>query len=67
MDIAEARKLLPKIGERRMEVPTFLDKCEAAAPQRRVVVQVSEWGLWYRVRFESTGRCECYKVPRVDK
>lgn len=61
----EARRLLPKVGERRMEIPTI---AEAGGynekPQPCVVVEVNEVHLWYTVRFEN-GFKESYKVPRL--
>lgn len=67
MDLTEAIAKLPRVGERRKEVPTIMDGIEQVKPQKCVVVQVSKRGLWYRVRFTETGRCECYKVPKLRK
>lgn len=67
VDINETRNLLPHIGERRMEIPSIQDGIETAVPQKCVVVEVSAKGLWYQMRFDNGGRCECYKVPRLKR
>lgn len=58
---------MPRIGEKRMETPTIMDGIETAKPQKCVVVEVSAKGLWYRVRFIETGRCECYKISKLKR
>lgn len=59
----DLRELLPKVGDVRMETMTVSDREDRPAPERCVVEQVNEKRLWYRVRFERTGTCECYKLP----
>lgn len=59
----DLRELLPKVGDIRMETMTVSDREDRPAPERCVVEQVNEKRLWYRVRFERTGTCECYKLP----
>lgn len=67
MTVNEARALLPKVGDVRMEAPT-IDETEGAnkakAPQRCTVVQVNACHLWYEVEFENGFR-ESYKVPKL--
>ena len=58
-------KLLPAVGERRRETPTMGGQGESR-PQLCTVVEVHPEHLWYRVRFDHTGHCECYKVPNPD-
>ena len=67
MTLGKARRLLPRVGERRMEVPTILDRVESALPQECIVVSVNPRGLWYRVKFKKSGFCECYKVPDLNR
>ena len=62
----EARRLLPKVGERRREVPTISrENGYNEKHQPCVVVAVNEVHLWYTVQFES-GLRETYKVPRAE-
>jgi hypothetical protein len=61
--IKDAAKLLPKVGDIRKEKMTLTDTIVSIPAQRCVVVEVNEERLWYRVRFDSTGTCECYKWP----
>ena len=66
MDIMDAIRSLPQVGDKRMEVPTPKIYDQAAAkPQKCVVEEVNTRHLWYRVRFKKTGHCECYKVPQL--
>lgn len=66
MDRATARKLLPKVGERRREVPTIAETGGYnEKPQPCVVIEVNEVHLWYTVRFEN-GLRETYKVPNLE-
>lgn len=63
---AELQALLPKVGDRRMEVPTIDDTTgvtNTKASQRCVVVAVHPGHLWYTVQFENGFR-ESYKVPK---
>ena len=55
---------MPKVGDKRMEVPTEAKgiKNTNAAPQKCTVVDVHPDHLWYTVEFESGFR-ESYKVP----
>lgn len=63
MTIRELRKRMPRVGDVRMETMTMDDRVYAVRPEKCVVVEVNEERLWYRVRFERTGTCECYKLP----
>lgn len=70
MTVKDARTLLPKVGDKRMEVPTVWKSsgCTEQAnipPQPCTVVEVNREHLWYRVRFEDSGWHECFKVPRL--
>lgn len=70
MTKAQALALLPKVGDIRMERPswynTFYGDHEAPA-EEAVVVEVHPRQLYYRVRFTSTGFHECYKVPKEEE
>lgn len=57
----DAARLLPKVGDVRMEIPTTPDK-QGGQLQECVVVEVNPAHLWYRVRFKDTGFIECYKA-----
>ena len=62
----EAERLLPKVGDKRREVPTVYlssGRNEPPTPQPCVVVRVNQAHLWYTVEFENGFR-ESYKVPR---
>jgi hypothetical protein len=69
MEKHEARRLLPKVGDQRMERPTIDETTStkgtltATRAQRCVVVEVNEAHLWYTVQFEN-GIRESYKVPK---
>lgn len=69
MEKHEARRLLPKVGDQRMESPTIDETTSSRGtfvttrPQRCVVVEVNEAHLWYTVQFENGFR-ESYKVPK---
>lgn len=67
VDMSKAIRLLPRVGDRRMEVPTISDKVDGAPPQKCRVVEVNPRGLWYRVQFINTGFQECYKVPDLNR
>lgn len=62
----EARRLLPKVGDVREEIPSYAKApgMPTPPPQKCVVVEVNTAHLWYRVAFIETGLHECYKVPR---
>ena len=64
----ELRAMLPRVGERRMEKMTASTACLVTSPTPLpcVVVEVNTEGLWYRVQFEQTGICQCYKVPELN-
>lgn len=62
ISIQEARAMLPRVGDSRMETPTAPFHLEGA-PERCVVIEVHPAHLYYRVRFNETGLTECYKVP----
>lgn len=65
LDRITARQLLPKVGERRSEVPTIAETGGYNdRPQPCVVVEVNAVHLWYTVQFEN-GFKESYKVPRL--
>lgn len=56
---------LPRVGERRLEYMTILrENRKDAPPEPCIVTEVNRAHLWYRVRFDSTGFHECYKLPR---
>lgn len=69
LNVKNARTLLPKVGDVRMEIPTTYKtgSCASMTPARQecTVVEVNREHLWYRVRFNDTGWYECYKVPRL--
>lgn len=61
----DARALLPRVGDKLKKAPTVVQPrglVQSMEPQDCEVVEVSQRGLWYRVRFLS-GATECYKVP----
>lgn len=65
----DVRRLLPDVGDERMEVPTQ-DRVPNGAPSKDrplecTVVEVNRAHLWYRVKFKDTGLHECYKVPQL--
>lgn len=63
----EVRDHLPKVGDRRMEVPTILrDKSYSREPQPCVVTYVNRRHLWYEVQFKNGVR-ESYKLPRIEE
>ncbi len=65
----EIRWMMPKVGDKRMEVPTLAKTCGAGDMHRPAqpceVIQVHRAHLWYRVRFAS-GYTECYKSPEIN-
>ena len=68
MNKRKARGQLPRLGERRWEVPTIDDTSgcnQKRKPQPCVVVDVRPEHLWYTVEFEN-GIRESYKVPRAE-
>ena len=68
MALIDAIRLLPRVGDKRMEVPSPKPYDQAVPKRERcVVVQVNPRGLWYRVRFVNSGHYECYKVPDLDR
>ena len=72
MEKYEVMRQLPKVGERRFERRTLEGKNSAAFNSRCgdlepcVVIEVNHAHLWYRVKFDSTGWCECYKLPKTE-
>ena len=64
----ELQAMLPKVGEHLMKKPSCSVSCqiEPMKEQPCVVVEVNEAHLWYRVQFDKTGICQCYKLPEVD-
>ena len=62
----DARKMLPRVGDVRLETPTAPQGCNYT-PQECVVVEVHPNHLYYRVRFTATGCTECYKVPQTGR
>lgn len=69
MTVSEARSLLPKVGDKRMEYPTVDESNNLGIimtgkhPQPCTVIEVNQAHLWYRVKFEN-GVVESYKVPK---
>ena len=63
----ELRGLLPKIGERRVENAVVSDVIQLTGKKAGLctVVGANEEHFWYRVRFDSTGACQCFKLPRI--
>jgi hypothetical protein len=62
----EARALLPKVGDKRKETPTWsTGKLKKIKPLDCVVVAVDPDHLWYEVEF-GNGYRECYKVPETN-
>lgn len=69
MDKYSLMAQLPKVGERRLERRTLEGKKEDTgygAPEPCTVVEVNVPHLWYRVKFDNTGWCECFKLPRTE-
>lgn len=65
MEIYEAERLLPKVGDKLRKAPTIVHLrglSQEAKVQECEVVEVNREHLWYRVKFEN-GFTECYKVP----
>jgi hypothetical protein len=68
LNLDDVRKMLPKVGDKRREMPT-IDEANSWAgtytkkPARCTVIYVNTEHLWYRVRFEN-GLTECYKMPK---
>lgn len=66
MEKYELMRQLPKVGDKRMEEMTILrERRWDAPPEPCTVVYVNHTHLWYRVKFDRTGWCECYKLPHV--
>lgn len=66
MSIEDARKLLPKVGDRLRKQPVSLkDSQERVEPAWCEVVYVNRAHLWYIVQFQQKGNRfrEGYKVP----
>ena len=62
------RRLLPEVGEKRIEMPSYgigAESVRCRQPQECTVVAVHPAHLWYRVRFDASGWHECYKVPQL--
>ena len=60
----KVREPLPKVGDRRMEIPTIAeDNGYNTKPMPCVVVRVNWNHFWYTVQFEN-GTRESYKLPR---
>lgn len=61
----EIRNMLPRVGDRRMEVPTVLrEKGYNTRAMPCVVVYVNRSHMYYEVQFENGVR-ECYKPPHT--
>lgn len=61
----EIRNMLPRVGDRRMEVPTVMKgKSYSREPQPCVVVYVNRSHLYYEVQF-ANGVRESYKLPHT--
>ncbi len=63
----ELRSMLPKVGERRVENGASSDVIQLTSKKPGIctVVEVHEEHFWYRVRFDSNGACQCFKLPRL--
>ena len=61
----ELRAMLPKVGDRRVEKMTASTNAQISTlpPQPCTVVEVNEAHHWYRVQFDKTGICQCFKLP----
>lgn len=59
---AQAKKLLPKVGDRLMHTATVSDKYQAPEPEECRVIFVHTAHLWYMVEYKNGFR-ECFKVP----
>lgn len=61
----ELRAMLPKVGDRRLEKMSASTSCQIITPEPLpcTVVEVNEEAYWYRVQFDRTGVCQCYKLP----
>lgn len=61
----ELRAMLPQVGERRLEVMHASTSSQLEPPRAQpcTVVEVNAEHIWYRVRFDTTGLCQCYKLP----
>jgi hypothetical protein len=63
-----AAALLPPIGKQMQRIPRAL---QSEGPHQRgqvhpcTVVEVNPQKLWFRVRYDDLGFCECIKVPDV--
>lgn len=63
IDKAEARAMLPKVGDKLWRTLSYLKWDMKEAPLRRcVVVEVNEQHLRYLVRYYHDGLYECFKV-----
>lgn len=58
----ELRKMLPKVGTRLMK-PMMRSFLETSPLEPCTVVEVNTYYYWYRVRFDKTGTCQCFKLP----
>ena len=58
----ELRKMLPKVGDRLIR-PMTRAGTEDLKLYPCVVVEVNVEHYWYRVRFDATGWCQCFKLP----
>ena len=65
MEKYEVKRMLPHVGDQRMEIPTITEgKKYSDKPQRCVVVEVNQAHMWYTVQFENGFR-ESYKLPKI--
>lgn len=61
----ELREMLPKVGTRLLKPMTRSStfSAEIVTPEPCIVVEVNVENYWYRVRFDKTGTCQCFKLP----
>lgn len=66
-EIEQLVRMLPDVGDRLLKTPSALDtdNHNNINPKPCVVIEVNPLACWYRVRFEDSGYCECFKVPEV--
>lgn len=67
MDKQDARRLLPRVGDKLRKAPTIIctrGLLVESKAQECEVVEVNLAHLWYRVKFKN-GFTECYKVPET--
>lgn len=58
----EVREMLPRVGDKLVRRMFSVDALSLAPC---TVVEVNAERFWYRVRFDSTGFCRCFKLPEI--